>query len=456
MADDLNLSHAAGQVVAEALQHTRTLFCPFCAVSFLFEFTLKDHLKAEHRDEIAKQLRHQQIRQHRHSEQDSDGDNDNDDDEDVLSRSIQLSQHCCPFCSACFNHLGLIPKHIGSHHGSDLLQLWHQQAGNAERLAAVRQLEPSILYAGCSPGLSVWFQQMMSGSDSGDAAEQDNKTSLSSGTSVAGLKSILKKTPVKPAGPATTTTPRLQIAPFVTIRRSRSDVVKRTLSARRELRFDPSTKHGSQVSPMSAAVAALSPRLMGRGASGVKKTASLKLLRNPFGFVRSKITGTSSTGAENAALGVQQHHSHTNKLITSTPIGLLDDLGAMECPLVRGGGRRTQMDNWKATVRKVTATTTTTTTPLRQRCVGTTTPKAAAQAQAPQQFQCALCKATYAQNGELVLHLRQQHRGLKDWLRPQFSCAGCQTTFYSNRHLLRHCHADRCVAAGRQQVAGAR
>lgn len=410
MADDHHdhdLSVAAGHVVSNALQHTRNLFCPFCAGSFLFEFTLKDHLKAAHRDEITKQhlLR---------SDHTGDGDAGADD---FLSLSMQLCQHTCPFCNAAFNHLGLIPKHISDYHGSELLQLWQQQTGNAERLQAARAHEPSILYAACSPGLSAIFKQM----DTDDTT----RNPLTAATSPK-LKSILKKTPSK--GGRTHVPASPQLAPGVTIRRSKSDVVKRSLSVRRELRFDPATKR----SPLSAAVAALSPRIAIK-----KKSSSFKLLRNPFRFARNSAAASAPTVGGKSTMA-------SNQLITSTPIGLLDDVGAVDA---RG---RSQLDNWKASVRNVAATS----PHSRHRqlsarhCVGRDAAGAGdCDAGADgQRYQCAHCKRAWSNNADLLLHLREQHRGIKHWLRPQYGCTACGSTFYSNNHLIRHCHVEHGVA----------
>lgn len=411
MADELDLSLAAGQVLSEVLHHTRTLFCPFCAASFLFEFTLKDHLKAEHRGDIASQLN---------------GDHEAGaaDDVDFLSRSIHLCQHSCPFCNAAFNHLGLIPKHIGDHHGGELLQMWQQQTGNAERLQAAKQHEPSILYAACSPGLSAYFQQMMS------ADETSNTTAAAAAAVVPKLKSILKKTPSKGASIRLTTP---QLAPGVTIRRSKSDVVKRSLSVRRELRFDPTTKR----SPVSAAVTALSPRIGGTK----KKSSSFKLLRNPFSFGARKM----ATGGGTAAVAVigSRPLMQSNQLITSTPIGLLDGDWGVGVDSRIG---RSQLDNWKASVRNVAATSPRSRHRLLRRNDGD---GAESRSVAPLRFQCALCKLAWAHNVELLMHLRDHHRGLKHWLRPQYGCVECGTTFYSNSHLIRHCHVGHGVAKTR-------
>lgn len=406
MADEHDLSLAAGQVVSEVLQHTRTLFCPFCAGSFLFEFTLKDHLKAEHGADIAAQR--QRLSHGLGAEAEAEGFAGVDGNL-LLSRSVQLCQHPCPFCKAAFNHLGLVPKHIGDHHGSELLQMWQKQTGNAERLEEAKKHEPSILYAACSPGLSTYFQQMLAA----DETRNSTAEAAAAGASPK-LKSILKKTPSKrpPATP--------QLAPGVTIRRSKSDVVKRSLSVRRELRFDPTTKR----SPVTSAVAALSPRF----AAGTK-SKSFKLLRNPFSFGVRKM-GASSTG------GASRPLMQANQLITSTPIGLLDDdWGAAVDTRIRSN----QLANWKESVRNVAATSPRSRHRLLMRNRSDDDGEAVGQPLSKQRYQCALCKRAWAHNAELLMHLRVNHRGLKHCLRPQYGCAACGTTFYSNSHLVRHC-----------------
>lgn len=260
MSRDHNLSAAAGLVVASAIQNTRNLFCPYCADGFLFEFTLKDHLKAHHANEIKTLV--------------------TTNSDEYLSMSMQHCQHYCPFCSAAFNHLGLIPKHISDYHGNDLLHMWQRQSGTAERLQTAKDTEPSILYAACSPGLSAIFQQM----------ETDASTATVVVSTAPKLKSILKKPPSKRTSIIRPTTPNLQ--PAVTIRRSKSDVVKRSLSVRRELRFDPNTKRAA-MSPVriSSAIEALSPN------GQTNKRCGFKMLRNPFRsiFRRIQTTGKPAT-----------------------------------------------------------------------------------------------------------------------------------------------------------------
>lgn len=347
---ELDLSIAAGNIVSNALQLTRNLFCPYCADAYMFEFTLKDHLKKTHKDIIERNM---------------DANNIN-----ILSLSQQCL-HDCPFCGASFTHFGLIPKHIGTYHGNELLKIW--QENNFEKLQEAKENEPSILYAACSPGMTDIFDLMDTDCEQKDGTDQ-LVTSLTPK-----LKSILKKTPTK--------TNRIIYSPSTAaIRRSKSEAVKRSISVRRELRFDPNTKR----SPITNL--ANSPKCT--------KSSRVFKFRNLFNSNR------------NTKL---QKGNNSNKLITSTPINFLDD----DDPMDSDANKK----NWKATIRK--------NRPLFFGC---------------ERYQCAHCKKTWEHNADLLNHLRENHKGLKHWLRPQYECSLCGATFFSNNFLIRHCHMQHTPA----------
>lgn len=345
---DLDLSIAAGSVVSNALQLTRNLFCPYCADAYMFEFTLKDHLKKAHKQILEKQF--------------------NINDINILSLSQQC-MHNCPYCGAAFTQLGLVPKHISTYHGHELLNMWQQQTGNFEMVQAANENEPSILYAACSPGLSEFFDKM----DTDDTERLDDNEKLDTDVSTPTLKSILKKTPNK--------SNRIIYSPAsAAIRRSKSDAVKRSISVRRELRFDPNTKR----SPVAIMNSPPQP-----------KASNLFRFRNPFRRCsernRQPLQGKVST----------------NQLITSTPINFLDDEEHLDA----------NKKNWKATIRN--------NRPLFY---------------SAERFQCAHCMQSWENNADLLLHLSEHHSGLKRWLRPKYRCSVCGATFYSNNYLIRHCH----------------
>lgn len=357
---ELDLSIAADAVVSNALQLTRNLFCPYCADAYMFEFTLKDHLKKAHSKVLEKQF--------------------NTNDVDILSLSQQCI-HNCPYCGAAFTQLGLVPKHISTYHGNELLKMWQQQTGNFEMVQAANENEPSILYAACSPGLSDIFDKM----DTDDETDRRNTNEKSDADgSTPTLKSILKKTPNK--------TNRIIYSPATAaIRRSKSDAIKRSISVRRELRFDPNTKR----SPV--AIINSSPPL---------KTSKLFRFRNPF-------RGGSERNRQHINGKV------TNQLITSTPINFLDDIEPLDA----------NKKNWKATIRN-----------NRPLFYGA------------ERFQCAHCMKSWENNADLLMHLREHHTGLKRWLKPKYRCSLCGATFYSNNYLIRHCHLQHTPSKSTRNV----
>ncbi|XP_059615248.1 uncharacterized protein LOC132260876 [Phlebotomus argentipes] len=195
--DEMDVSVLAGDIVTNALHIPRSLFCPYCADEYMFEFTLKDHLKRQHYEELEEQAERQRR-------------------QDVSL----VASHACPICGALFFYFGLVPKHIHQRHGRAFLRQWQEE--NAENLARRQEREPSIVYASCSPGLSEIFDGLTTNEKVKPAPEPSVVTPN---------KSILKKTPIKGG--------KIIMSPSsVSIRRTKSDYVKRCTPVRRELRFD--------------------------------------------------------------------------------------------------------------------------------------------------------------------------------------------------------------------------
>lgn len=369
---DFDISIAAGNIVSNALQLTRNLFCPFCAEAYMFEFTLKEHLKKSHHNQLKKQL----------SSQPS--------DTSTLNHSFVSSHqlHNCPFCGASFILFGLIPKHILMHHGVDIFNVWKRQDANIEKWEAAKENEPPIVFSASSSGLTDFFDEFSTttstNTTSPPTVEADKNPvehmnvdeEINDEISLPAPKSILKKTPSK--------INRIICSPSsAAIRRSKSDVVKRSVSCRRELRFDPSTKKSP---PSLTQITKVSPKPKKNG----------KLLQFVSTFLRKKSSTTLSSASN-------------NNIITSTPINLLDndDDPVMNC-----------RKNWKSTIRKNNNR------PLFFDS---------------ERYQCAFCKKTWESNDDLLTHLAEHHRGVKQWLRPQYRCSLCGATFYHNSYLIKHC-----------------
>ena len=335
-------------LISNALQITNNLLCPHCAKPHIFEFMLIEHLKKCHTNSI----------------------NASTDDKNVLkSQENNIETNKCPFCEVKLVHSTLLPKHITKSHGQDLLLLWQHQTGNLKNYQTEKANEPSILYAECSPGLSNIFDSIIGRYD------EENVPIDTTATVSPQIKSILKKTPNKS---------RIIFSPAAAaIRRSKSDVVKRSISVRRELRFDPSTKSASESLSPDNSISTTNP---------VSNKRSFKF-SNPFNFYKK--------GTKAKTLG-------NNKLITSTPINFLDDDQT---------DSEANKKNWKATIRN--------NRPLFI---------------ASERYQCAYCKKTWENNTELLNHLSDNHKSIKHWLRPQYRCSLCGSTYYSNTYLVRHCH----------------
>lgn len=196
------------------------LFCPFCADFYLFEFTLKDHLKREHSSLIQKHFKNVCTNESQM--------NTSNCDESMRIRFLNEFNHVCDLCGAMFMRASLIPKHIINYHGSNCYAVWRQQhqksgktkSSSIENICESKKSDPTEVYQKWSPGLSEMFAGITT---------QDCDDFTIDRTP---LKSILKKSASKSA--------RIISSPSSSsIRRIKNSTsVKRSSSARRVLRFD--------------------------------------------------------------------------------------------------------------------------------------------------------------------------------------------------------------------------
>lgn len=97
------------------------LTCPFCCDEYLFDFSMKDHLKKYHSEEIEK------------------------------LDSWPVEHHYCPYCLATFYYPSLIPKHIYFAHGKDTLDEHFGTDDNFKKYQTEKENvnEPSIKFVDC-------------------------------------------------------------------------------------------------------------------------------------------------------------------------------------------------------------------------------------------------------------------------------------------------------------------
>lgn len=336
-----------------ALKIPRSLFCPYCADEYMFDFSLKDHLLKHHISELK------------------------------LEEVKNAVPHTCPLCTAVFYNKSLIPKHVVQSHGKDHLpELQNNYPEFFEKDAV--NADPSVMYAACSPGLSYIFDKMVTnGSLHGSPVKLQFMNGSLQGSplnSERRPKSILKKTPSKTSSPYKT----IHSPGVLSVQRNRKEIVKRTLSARRELRFDLPPLESSPAAG-EVDIEIIHPN---------KKCFNIKKIFKP----KKKIE------KENKSI-------EKPNIVTSTPINFLDDTG--------------NTPPTKMSKRKLKKKFTQNFRPLLF---------------ASERFQCAYCKAKYNCNGDLLFHLNDRHKGLHFIFRPKYQCGQCGDYFYMNNHLVRHCH----------------
>lgn len=369
-------SLAARNIVIDAHQVPRSLFCPFCCAEYLFEFTLKDHLERFHTKQIKQNLR--ELR--------------NKDPESGLK---DMEIHHCSFCHAVFYYIGLLPKHIAAEHGREALDEWRDR--NLEKLEIERENEPSINYVNCSPGLSLLFDDL----DTCDSVRKLRRSeSAKTLNSTPKIRSILKKT-------NNLSEKIIFSSASASLKRSKGEMVKRSTSVRRELRFDlpPLPKSPEEPVPEENKTATKRKFFDWMHLRGKEKQKPQMVDGvSPTKIVKKNIKVKSCKLVAKTLANQQQ------LFVTSTPNNGLDDfLGDMNEDSIDG--------NWKLAIQSQ----------FKPSFFST------------ERFQCNQCKSkkTFFSNEELLHHLKENHSKIS--LKPNYRCSTCGSKYYRNLQLVRHC-----------------
>lgn len=368
---ELNLSLVAGNIASNAAQAVRRLFCPFCGESSLIEYTLKAHLKEMHPEQLQKYTSK------------SSATIFNDANEMSVIELLEGDfdkNNACKFCGALFLHTHLLTKHIADHHGTMCLKLWQQQQQCDQNKESVKSPTPTIFYAHCSPGLSEIFDKISTNDDIEGIRSP--------------LKSILKKSNTKSAAHRIICSPS-----SAGIRRTKNTtLVRRSSSARRELRFDFADENK-----------ALADCVM----------PSLKISREQLQTKKRRRHGCLMSGLLFGHCMSSRKKKSSQRIITSTPNNFLSDYDAT---INLMDDNDVSDKNWRAMIRGGSQRS----KPLFSLL---------------ERFQCAHCKSAWENNADLLTHLNEKHRNVRRWFQADYRCGTCAATFYSNRFLVRHCHA---------------
>lgn len=374
-----DISSCANQIIANALHIPRCLYCPFCAAEYMFEFTLKDHLKKRHGNEIM----------------------------EMVAKNSAITDvyeiHTCPFCSAVFYHFALIPLHLAQHHDPEVLRQWQAVAGNMTELMNKKDCCPSIELVGCSPDISKMLGSLdISGVQSKVGAQTPDTPTL---------KSILKR--------KTNFSGKIIFSPSsASLRRIGCDVTRRSNnSVRRELRFD---------------LPAPSP-------SPIKFETDQLLLNNPLEHLREEpqkkrrwfqfctkpnedeFTEFHTPNRRNKN---NQNNNSINQPITSTPISFLDGPAPFTVPKSK---RRWLLCGSRMKMK----------IPKLDHESSSFKPSFFSS----ERFGCRVCHRKYYGNVELLVHVKTQHSRLKRLFSLSYECGDCSAKFYRNSSLVRHCHS---------------
>lgn len=341
------------------------LTCPFCSEEYLFEFTMREHLKKHHNVEIRR------------------------------LDTWPVEQFYCPYCRAMFYYSSLIPKHINFAHGKEMLDQWFNVNNNLSKYQTDKENinEPSVKLLDCSSGLSDLFNDLDTCESVKKFKRADDSIDATLTTPISQPRSILKKTPY--SGKIVILSPE-----SAALRRTINSL-KRSTSARRELRFDlPPLQKSPEISgpPLPVLDLQLTPKKKFWQFFGIKKSTppiNTKIKRK----IRVKACKMSNRSA--------------NQMITSTPTPNFWDDSNDGC---------NELDNsigcnWKSALK---------TSNYRPLFLSA------------ERFQCNFCQVKFESNSDLVAHQKNHHRRIS--FLPPFKCGQCESTFYRNSYLVRHCH----------------
>jgi len=356
--------------VDNALQEMRSnlLICPFCSEEHLFDFSMRQHLKKFHHDEMLK------------------------------IDSWPVPRHHCIYCNAFFYYASIVPKHIGFAHGKELLDQWLNNVENFQKYQIDKANDPSINLVACSPDLSKLFNEL----DTCDSIKKFRRADDMPSTPQRTPRSILKKTPF--SGKIVILSPE-----SAALKRTINNL-KRSASARRELRFDlppllvtPPDKNNRSLQALDLNASPNKKKKFWNFFSSRNKSPppiNTQIKRK----IRSKACKMSNRSA-----------NQMNQMITSTPIGHLDESdeedGCDELDNSIGS-------NWKSALK---------TSSFRPLFL------------AAERWQCNHCLEKFPDNPALVKHQKDSHRG-RITLKPGYRCGQCGTCFFRNRFLVKHCH----------------
>lgn len=336
------------------------LTCAFCADQHLCESTMKEHLKKQHSDELK-------------------------------DSAWPVEQFFCNFCPAKFYYSNLIPKHIYFAHGKDALESHFNTGSNLQKYQIDKEnSDPSVKFFDCSPGAESLFN----GLDTCDSIKK-----FKSDTPVSTPKSILKKTPYSSPYSGRI----VFISPESAILRRTINNLKRSASARRELRFDLPPL---QTSPPEVAKESPKP-LLSFDTTPKKKKQFWNIFSSGKSPINTKIK------KKIRAKACKMSNRTANQIVTSTPTACMDDSDDDGCDeLDHSIG-----SNWKSALK---------TSNFRPLFLSA------------ERFQCNFCQAKFDSNAELLFHQKNHHRRIS--FLPPFRCGQCSSTFYRNSYLVRHCH----------------
>lgn len=216
---ELNLSFVADGIVSNASIVSYHLFCPFCADFYLFEFTLKDHLKREHSSLIQKHFKNVVAIESSQTNSSS----TTNCDESFRIRFLNEFSHVCDLCGAMFKSASLVPKHIVNYHGTNCFAVWRQQHQKTTKSKS------SSVENICAPGAAVTEMYTKCAHDLSGIDETEHEFTIDHRTPI---KSILKKSSASKSA-------RIINSPSSScIRRIKNSTSVKCASAAKRLRFD--------------------------------------------------------------------------------------------------------------------------------------------------------------------------------------------------------------------------
>lgn len=402
--ETLNLSHAVELIVTDVCDTIKQLYCPFCPLYFAFESSLTDHLKACHSKELGV----------------------------LVLGDTAILLHPCPLCNAKFYMKLLLPKHIlHSHQQAVILMLQENQSDHliSCKFCSFKVLtrHSKLLLNHMEKKHCVEFEHFVRNKFSNESNLSRGKCDKSSNNMlhICSLKMLTQLSNEQCVGnDMITNDAKLPLKPILKSNTKvhtnflDSNGGERSSGVRRKLRFSDSDPE-------------LIEKVEINHCKDKKKMKIRFSWKSLFKRRKSKQFGKGIKVITSTPFSNSNHNKKQNSDIWWDEINSCSPAKKARISTIRNNSDELAVVNSNESAFQLK------TLSMNQ-----------SELTYIKQFKCAVCLAAYNNNSELLKHVKKEHKGLFNILKPQYRCGECEAKFFKNSFLVRHCkfhHTPLCL-----------